>query len=77
MRDRTAAVAASLALGAVLAAGPARNLAAQTDPHAGHATEAPSPAPVTPPPRNEALPADADAVKAALTRSPRHGSSWR
>ena len=49
------------------------SLPGQTDPHAGHAMEKPSPAPAAASPRNEALPADADGAKAALARSPRHG----
>ncbi|HQR44898.1 MAG TPA: dienelactone hydrolase family protein [Thermoanaerobaculia bacterium] len=44
----------------------------QTDPHAGHAMEKPSPA-AAPAPRNEALPPDAEQAKAALAKSPRHG----
>ena len=50
-------------------------LLAQTDPHAEHAKEAaakPSPA-AAPAPRNEAIPPDADQVKDALAKSPRHG----
>ncbi len=46
---------------------------AQSDPHAGHATEkaaAPAAAPV---PRNESIPPDADQARAALAKSPRHG----
>lgn len=48
------------------------------DPHAEHAKEAaakPSPAsaPAAPAPRNEAIPPDADQVKDALAKSPRHG----
>ncbi|MEO8587143.1 MAG: dienelactone hydrolase family protein [Acidobacteriota bacterium] len=50
---------------------------AQTDPHAEHAKEAtakPSPASTAAPaPRNEAIPPDADQVKDALAKSPRHG----
>lgn len=46
----------------------------QTDPHAGHAMEKPAaPATATAAPRNEALPPEADQVKGALAKSPRHG----
>jgi carboxymethylenebutenolidase len=52
----------------------ARPASAQTDPHASHAQERPAAAPAAAPaPRNEALPADADQVKEALSKSPRHG----
>ena len=67
MKTRRLALAA-----AVLAASPAF---AQNDPHAEHAKEAqakPSPA-AAPAPRNEAIPPDADQVKDALAKSPRHG----
>ena len=52
----------------------ARPLAAQGDPHAGHAMEkAAAPATSAPAPRNEAIPPDAEQAKAALAKSPRHG----
>jgi len=57
----------------LLAASPL--LAQAPDPHAEHAKEAaakPSPA-AAPAPRNEAIPPDADQVKDALAKSPRHG----
>lgn len=57
-------------LAAALVAAPP--VLAQSDPHAGHAMEKPSPA-AAPAPRNEAIPPDADQVKEALAKSPRHG----
>jgi carboxymethylenebutenolidase len=70
--DRIAVVLSLIWLLAALTA------AAQTDPHAGHAMERPTPDKIdmlltTTPPRNEALPPDADQAKQALAKSPRHG----
>lgn len=66
-------LAVVFSLGCLLAALP---VAAQTDPHAGHAQEkaaATATPAAAPAPRNEALPADADQAKEALAKSPRHG----
>lgn len=68
-------IAVVLSLVWLLAALPA---AAQTDPHAGHAQEKPASDKIDmlltrTPPRNQALPPDADQAKAALANSPRHG----
>lgn len=67
-KTTTATVAPLAAL--LLAASP---LAAQSDPHAGHAAEKPAAPAAAPLPPNEAIPPDAEGAKGTLARSPRHG----